>query len=175
MTFAGSQWMETGSNEPLPADGAVTAYALVYWTSLPISNQTVVAMENPTDGRLWHLKGISGSSVQAANFSTAGAGGTDNAPGSLVANEWMVLVMRQDVTVGLECMLANAGQIPVSDGTTRQLPALSTYVNPLHVGCSQTATPSEPLSGSVGAVRLYGGRHNDLQVETITTLMLAGA
>ncbi|HUD20505.1 MAG TPA: hypothetical protein VMQ44_00315 [Candidatus Saccharimonadales bacterium] len=166
VTFSGSQWMETASNVTLPQDGRFTVYARIHWSTLPVSNQTVVAMDiNSSGSRDWHLKGITGAIAQAANF-VGTTGATDNAPGSLVAGNWHLLTLRCDETNGLECL---------SDGFSNGSSTLRANVNisavPLHVGCSITATPSEPLTGDVAEVRIYSGRHNDLQVAIVAASM----
>jgi purine nucleosidase len=150
--FTGSG-VRFASSSAVTFPAGITVLARVRWAVLPTSNQSIATADSGT--RLWHLKAITGSIIQAVNFS-GGTGQTDNSAASLVA-------MRYTGTT-LEALIDGA-----SNGATTTGGAANTGALAVTIGARNDAT--EPVVGYIADVKVVSGFANDTQLAALSADM----
>lgn len=149
----------------IPLGQSATIYAKVLWDTLPTANQTILSQD---DGgtRLWHMKGNSATSIQAARF-VGGTGTTDSYSGSVSSATWHILTARFTPTT-LEILLDG-----VSDGVTAITNPNTSTGNPLALGSARSTSLTEAFNGFFNQARIYSVTHDDATVASTIAQMNA--
>lgn len=137
----------------------ITVYALVYWSAIPVANQTVIAADDTLASRGFHLKSTSSAIAQSTNF-IGNAGGTADG-GAILANTWQVIGFRM-----------NAAQLQTFvdgvAGTATARVNANVPKSPISLFTRYFDSQSEGGNNYLAKARVYLEYHSDSTIAAVT-------